>query len=187
MQNVPSTANTSAKELGDSAGISQSDIRDPMTGRTTHTSDSNPQRIAEAAALRELERLLGFPVAGERIDLGEGFSANVDGMSRENHFICEIYSRIGKLQTAQIEKVASDILKLQVIERALGGDWRKAICFADEQAAKSFRNKSWYARAAKDLGVEILVVRLPEHIREGVLRAQARQVMVNKVLGDSER
>jgi len=108
----------------------------------------------------------------------------VDGINRDRRFICEIYSRIGKLQAAQVEKVASDILKLGVLERALGGVWRKAMCFADETAANVLRNRSWLAKASKDLGVEVIVLSLPDTVRKAVLAAQTRQVMVNKVTSD---
>jgi len=155
-----------------------------MGRKTAHPSDSDAQRHAEVASLRELEKRLGFPVAGERVELGDGYFANVDGINRDRRFICEIYSRIGKLQAAQVEKVASDILKLGVLERALGGTWRKAMCFADETAANVLRNRSWLAKASKDLGVEVIVLSLPDSVRKAVLAAQTRQIMVNRVTSD---
>lgn len=155
-----------------------------MTRRAPHPSDSDAQRDAEVASLRELEKRLGFPVAGERVELADGYFANVDGINRDRRFICEIYSRIGKVQAAQVEKVASDILKLGVLERALGGVWRKAMCFADETAANVLRNRSWLAKASKDLGVEVIVLSLPDTVRKAVLAAQNRQVMANKVTSD---
>jgi hypothetical protein len=109
----------------------------------------------------------------------------VDGINRECRFICEVYSRIGRLQAAQVEKVASDVLKLGVLERALGGVWRKAMCFADDTAANVLRNRSWLARAARESGVEVIIVPLPEDVRAMVLAAQERQVMVNKVVVES--
>jgi hypothetical protein len=151
-----------------------------MARKVAHPSASDAQQDAETALLRELERRFGFRVAGERVELGNGCYANVDGINREHRFICEIYCRIGKLQTAQVEKVASDVLKLGVIERALGGVWRKAICFADDTAANTLRNRSWLATAAQQSGVEVIVAQLPEDVRANVLVAQARQVMVNK-------
>jgi hypothetical protein len=155
-----------------------------MGRKTSHPSDSDAQRDAEVASLRELEKRLGFPVAGERVELNGGCFANVDGINRERRFICEIYSRIGKLQAAQVEKVASDVLKLGVLERALGGTWRKAMCFADETAANVLRNRSWLAKASKDLGVEVIVLSLPDAVRKAVLAAQTRQIMVNRVTSD---
>jgi hypothetical protein len=155
-----------------------------MTRAVPHPSDSLAQRSAETALLVELGRVLGFTVAGDRIDLHDGCFANVDGINREHRFICEVYSRIGKLQAAQVEKVASDVLKRSVLERALGGKWRKAMCFADETAATVLRNRSWLAKAARDMNVEVIVAMLPKDVREAVLAAQVRQFMTNKVSDD---
>lgn len=155
-----------------------------MKRTAAHPSDSLAQRSAEAALLVELGRSLGFPLAGDRVDLENGCFANVDGINREHRFICEVYSRIGKLQAAQVEKVASDVLKLSVLERALGGTWRKAMCFVDETAANTLRNRSWLAKAARDTNIEVIVTPLPSQLREAVLAAQVRQVMINKVTND---
>jgi len=151
-----------------------------MKPRAVHPSDSVAQRTAEAALLADLERQLGFPVRSERIRLDDGCVADVDGINREHRFLCEIYSRIGKLQAAQVEKVASDILKLTFLARTLGGNWRKVVCFADNTAANTLRNRSWLAAAARAAGVEVIVANLPPDVREAVLKAQAQQVMVNK-------
>lgn len=153
-----------------------------LTKSVAHPSDSLAQRAAEAALLQQLSASLGFKVSGDRVDLRDGCFSNVDGINRDNRFICEVYSRIGKLQAAQVEKVASDVLKLTVLERALGGRWRKAICFADGVAANVLRNRSWLALAARQAEVEVIVVPLPEAVREAVLAAQTRQVMTNKVV-----
>lgn len=155
-----------------------------MTQTAAHPSDSLAQRSAEAALLVELGRILGFAVAGDRVDLEDGCFANVDGINREHRFICEVYSRIGKLQAAQVEKVASDVLKLSVLEHALGGKWRKAMCFADKTAANVLRNRSWLAKAARDTNVEVIVVPLPQGVHDAVLAAQVRQFMTNKVTND---
>lgn len=154
-----------------------------MTRAVPHPSDSLAQRSAETALLIELGRVLGFAIAGGRIDPRDGCVANVDGINREHRFICEVYSRIGKLQAAQVEKVASDVLKLSVLERALGGKWRKAMCFADETAATVLRNRSWLAKAARDTNIEVIVAALPRDVHKAVLAAQVRQFMTNKAAG----
>jgi hypothetical protein len=151
-----------------------------MNNPKGHPSDSAAQRGAEAEVLTQLSGQIGFTVLGNRLDLGGDCSVMVDGINREHRFICEVYSRVGKLQAAQVEKVASDILKLTFIEQRLGGSWRKAVCFVDEMAADTLRNRSWLAAAAKAAGIEVVVVDLSPQTREAVLKAQALQVMVNK-------
>lgn len=153
-----------------------------MFSLPAHPSDSSAQRAAEAAVLAALTSQLGFSILGGRVDVGNGCFMNVDGINVEQRFACEVFSRIGKLQAAQVEKVASDVLKLAFVEKVLGGNWRKVACFVDETAANTLRNRSWLARAAETVGVQVLVVELPPHLHESVVAAQARQVMVNKVL-----
>ena len=149
-----------------------------------HPSDSLAQRNAEAAVLLELDRQLGFAVRGEWVAVGDGCHINVDGINRDHRFLCEVFSRIGKLQAAQVEKVASDILKLTFLAQTLGGPWRKAMCFASDEAANVLRNRSWLGKAAKASDIEIIVVKLPPDLHQEVVAAQVRQMMVNKVRND---
>ena len=130
--------------------------------------------------LSALSTRLGFSVRSERIRLGDDCVVHVDGVNREHRFACEVFSRIGPLKAAQVEKVASDVLKLSLLEKVLGGKWRKALCFVDEQAASTLKNRSWLARAAREAHVEVLVIRLPDDLHQRVLVAQRRQMMVNK-------
>ena len=76
--------------------------------------------------------------------------------------------------------MASDLLKMELVERLKGGQWRKIFCFGDSQAAKLLLGKSWLAAAANRLNVEIHVATLPETEREKLIAAQSRQVMINK-------
>lgn len=149
-----------------------------------HPSDSSAQRSAEDALISLLSTKLGFSVLSASLTLESGCSVKVDGINREHRFLCEVYCRIGKLKPAQLHKVASDILKLSMLERALGGSWRKAICFADEDAASALRNRSWLAVAAKEVNVEVVVLALPAAARAAVLSAQECQFMTNKVTSD---
>jgi hypothetical protein len=112
--------------------------------------------------------------------LNESSSVQLDGIDEKNQVVCEIYARIGRLKGSQPDKVASDLLKLCLIEQLRGSAWRKILCFASPEAAKIVLGKSWLAAAAKHFGVEVHVVALPENERELLLAAQARQIMVNK-------
>lgn len=152
-----------------------------MAQPPVHPSDSVEQRLGETTILTDLSAQLGFPLAGgETITFSDGSCVKVDGVNREHRYLCEIYCRLGFLQAAQVEKVASDILKLMLVERMLGGEWRKVCCFADERAARVLRGRSWLATAARVMSVEAVVVALPPELHQSVMAAQQRQVMVNK-------
>lgn len=151
-----------------------------MAGPLRHASDSLEQREAEVVVLKLVQHELGCDLASESLAIGDGVSVRLDGINRDRHVLCEIYCRIGRLKGSQPDKVAADMLKLVLVERALGGQWRKLICFADHDAAKSFRGKSWLAAAVTRMGFEILVVELPAEVKTQLIAAQRRQVMVNE-------
>jgi hypothetical protein len=149
-----------------------------------HASDSKEQQLAEAQVLTGLNAQLQISMKPGRVDLSEeGGYVAVDGIDRANRTICEVYCRIGPLTPAQAHKVSSDILKLTLAAQSLGGTWRKLIAFIDRQALASVSGRSWRSLAAKQHGVEFLVVNLPADTLEGILAAQTRQIMVNPVVG----
>ena len=150
-----------------------------MPSRRAHPSDSHEQRAAEAIVLAQLSEHLGFSVRNGVIRFDDGRQVNVDGVNHEHRYLCEVFCRIGVLQAAQVEKVASDILKLTLVERMLGGQWRKECCFVDERAAGLLSGRSWVAAAAQAVGVEPVVMKLPSEHHQAVLMAQRRQVMTN--------
>lgn len=145
-----------------------------------HPSRSNEQQSAEEIALEYLNLALGLSLVPSRLDLSESVHVQLDGLDEKRRTVCEIYARIGMLKGAQSDKVASDLLKMEVVERLKGGRWRKIFCFCDAQAAVLLQGKSWLASAAKRLNVEVYVTTLPDAIREKIIAAQDRQMMVNK-------
>ena len=141
----------------------------------THKSDSLAQRTSEPVVLTQLNSDLNLTLQSQVINLPNGTSVQVDGFDEDMKTACEIYSRVGKLKGSQPDKLASDILKLILIERHLGGTWRKIICFVDTEAAKSLTNSSWLASTCKTFSIEVVTVAIPVNIRESLLRAQTVQ------------
>jgi hypothetical protein len=144
-------------------------------------SDSSEQSAAELLMLRELNRELGLSLSPQSVTIAGAGTVKLDGLDPGNRVLCEAYARIGALHGSQPDKVAGDILKMLLVEKAKGGDWRKIYCFADNSAARNLRGRSWLADVARRFGVEVRVVSLPQHVRASVKAAQARQVMVNRL------
>jgi len=143
-----------------------------------HLSDSSEQQAAEEIMLSSLEAQLACkfePNAELPIDVG----VKPDAIDSINKIVVEVYARVGEVKGAQLHKIKGDILKLALIEKRLGTNWRKIMCFASNEAAKYVQGKSWVAEAAREFGVEIFVVELPEEHKENVISAQKRQRMVN--------
>jgi len=126
--------------------------------------ESIAQQLAEQSIRAELEKEVGFILRKERFLLGDGRELEVDAANKDKLFFAEICTRLGKLQPAHLEKVASDILKLLFIERTLDVQCNKALCFANATWKTYFQGRSWIAAAAASYDVRIVVVGLPEEI-----------------------
>lgn len=145
---------------------------------TPRKSDSLEQQAAEIEMLRALEAKLGLRFDSNAtlpIDVG----VQPDAIDTKNKTVAEAYARIGAVKGAQLHKIKGDILKLALIGRRLGDDWRKVFCFASNEAAGYASENSWVAEAAHEFAIEVIVVEIPDDVRESVVHAQSRQRMVN--------
>ncbi len=145
---------------------------------TMHKSDSLEQRSAEDLAREWLSSQLGQSLTYGAVKLSK-CSVQIDGYNEQAKIACEIYCRVGKLKGSQPDKIASDILKLVLVEREIGGEWTKVICFVDNEAAKVLNKLSWLSTIAADLGVQCLVAPISDEVKQKILLAQNRQKMVN--------
>lgn len=145
-----------------------------------HLSDSSVQRQAEAAIIAAAADLLGLDLLASpgRITLAGDVWVEVDARAPDSSVFVEAYARQGPLKGAQLKKIGQDILKLALLQReaAFSGS-RAIIAFASEEARDSVRG--WLRRAADAFGVQLLVVPIPEDLRNEILAAQSRQMMVN--------
>ncbi len=90
----------------------------------------------------------------------------------------EACARQGRLKGAQLRKVAQDILKLALLqEGSESKSIERFIVFASTEAEQSV--KGWVREAAERFGIRFLVVDVPQELRDSILTAQSRQVMVN--------
>lgn len=137
--------------------------------------DSSEQRDAEAILLAALGERLGVPLAPARVFLPDGSYVDVDGLGADPAVLVEAWAHQGSPKSAQRNKVLADALKLVHVASQLPVPHRKVLCLSDEEAARPFVGRSWYAGALRSMGVEVLVVPLPGPWRERILAAQARQ------------
>ncbi len=108
-----------------------------------HASSSKEQQKAEKIILGELNSKLGLSLSPSRLQLSDSVQVQLDGLDENNRVVCEVYARIGSLKGSQPDKVASDLLKMELVKQLKGGKWRKIFCFADSEAAKLLQGKSW--------------------------------------------
>jgi hypothetical protein len=161
----------------DALGFTMIDIS--LRGR--HASDSSEQQKAEVVALGLANEKLSVTLHRDRLTFPRGVCIDVDGIDHERRVLCEVYCRLGILKPAHKHKVASDMLKLILAERELGGTWRKVICLVDDEAFRTISGRSWLKAVADRFGVELITVALPADVRALVKAAQGRQLMQNAV------
>lgn len=149
-----------------------------------HASNSREQQIAEIYILQALNNNKdnnkdGYNLESTKLKLSSGSTVQLDGFDKDKQVICEIYARVGKLKGGQPDKVASDFLKMLLVEKELNKSFTKIFCFASEEASSYIEGKSWLGLVAKKFDIIIKTIELPAKIKEKIKRAQNRQKMVN--------
>lgn len=140
-----------------------------------HPSDSSEQQQAHKQILKLLNKTLSLNLVSKKLLIGDTLFQS-DGYSSEPPVLCEIYSRIGAMKVAQHNKISKDILKMLLIEKLSSKSFRKIIAFANEAAAQPFLDgESWYAKLKEHFGIEVLIVQIPEELKNSILQAQKRQ------------
>lgn len=106
----------------------------------------------------------------------EGKHFQVDGYSENPPILCEIFARIGKMKSAQRDKVCKDILKMLLIEKLSNKKFKKYIVFADSETYNSFlTEKSWYQGLNNAIGIEFYFVNLSKSLKQKIKAAQIKQ------------
>jgi len=147
----------------------------PVTARPPGS--STEQREAERVMLDLLGAQLGLVLGPLPIRLTSGQRIAVDGGDQAGTVIVECWAHQGPPKAAQRHKVLSDAFKLSWVGGMSYPRPRRILCFSDEAAAAPFRpeSRSWAARALQDFDIEVVVVQLPDSVRQMILNAQRRQ------------
>jgi len=137
--------------------------------------DTAEQRTAEAVILAAVGAELGVSLTPRRLLLGDGVYIEVDGVCDEPPVLCEVWAHQGPSKVAQGHKVLHDALKLFLAAEVRTPRPRLVLALTDAAATSRFRGRSWYALALHRLGVELLVVDIPQDLRDTLRAAQTRQ------------
>ena len=146
-----------------------------------HPSDSQAQRDAEKWIFQQIQREVAVPLeANPRIALpGAGCSMRPDFYSEEPPVAGEIFAHVGALRAGQTHKLATDILKLTLLDKATGRSYRKIIGICDPAVERYLHGDSWLAGCVREFGIEVIYVPLDGAEIERLQEAQRRQTMVN--------
>jgi hypothetical protein len=151
-------------------------MTDPDPDVSIAAGDSAEQREAEVVILAELARQIGIPLAPRKFPLEAGVIVTVDGASQHPPVLVEIWAHQGPPKPAQKAKVIADAFKLLWLDLSFFDKRaRKILALSDDAAAGHFRGHTWVALALRDLGIEVIVVQLPDTMKAQIRRAQGRQ------------
>jgi hypothetical protein len=152
-------------------------VLDRDDGYTLPAGSSREQREAERLMLDLLGVHLGLPLQPATIGIPSGARVEVDGTDEKRTVLVECWSHLGPPKPAQRNKVLADAFKLSWVSSNLHPRPRLVLCFADRAAAAPFipGGRSWAARALRDAGIGVMVIDLPDDVREDLLTAQTRR------------
>lgn len=146
----------------------------------TGKSKATEQQEAEKYLSLELEKWIGCTLEkNARVYLANGVHIEPDLYSEKEKTVCEIYAHIGKLKVGQQHKISQDILKMILLEKSRGVTYRKIIITLDDEVEKFLKGKSFIAESIRQFGIEIKRVEISKEMKEQIVTAQKRQVMIN--------
>ena len=147
-----------------------------------HKSSSHVQMQAEELIFKKVENILNLKLEkNKNIYLADNKYTYIqpDFYSSENSIIGEIFAHIGKPKKAQDNKIANDILKMLLLEKITGKEYRKIIAICDETEMKKLQGDSVLAESIRQFGIEILFIEIDDNTRKQILEAQEHQKMTN--------
>ena len=146
----------------------------------TTRSNSEEQRSIENYVIREIERILGFPLERNvSVQLADSIYINPDFYSNDQTIVGEIYAHVGTLKVGQQRKISQDILKLLLLDKSKDMSYRKIITIVDDTVEKYLKGKSFIAESIRQFGIEIIRINLPDELYCKIQNAQSRQNLIN--------
>ena len=148
----------------------------------THKSSSLEQKEAENQIFMMVEELLGVKLENnQKIFLADNAFTYIqpDFYSESECIVGEIFAHIGKPKKAQDNKIANDVLKMLLLEKITGKQFRKILVVCDEEEQKKLQGLSALAESIRQFGIEIIRIEIDDDLRDKILTAQKRQKMIN--------
>ena len=147
-----------------------------------HKSSSHIQIQAEEMMFSKIEHLFEIKFEkNKKIYLADNTYTYMqpDFYSEEFSIVGEIFAHIGKPKKAQDNKISNDILKMLLLDKISGKQYRKIIAVCDKKEMKKLMGQSVLAESIRQFGVEVILVELDEDMRNKILKAQETQRMTN--------
>jgi hypothetical protein len=148
----------------------------------TSKSCSTEQKEAEKYIFEIVQNQIGENLkANPKIFLADNAFTYIqpDFYSENGRIVGEIFANIGKPKKAQDNKIANDILKMLLLEKVTGKQYRKIIVVCDEAEEKKLLGLSALAESIRQFEIEVIKIEISEDVRSTIIVAQDRQIMKN--------
>lgn len=147
-----------------------------------HKSSSHVQMQAEEMMFQKVEELLKMKFEkNPKIYLANNAFTYIqpDFYSENDCVIGEIFAHIGKPKKAQDNKIANDILKMLLLDKVTGKNFRKILVVCDAAEEKKLHGQSALAESIRQFGIEIIYIEIDEKMKNQIVKAQEMQKMTN--------
>ncbi len=146
----------------------------------TSKSSSHEQQQAEKFIAGLVEEWIGCSLSKNiHVVISDGIHIEPDLYSEDNRIIGEVFTHIGGVKVGQQHKLSQDILKMLLLEKSRGVQYRKIFVIVDDKVEKYLNGKSFVAESIRRFNIEIKRIYLPAEMCETIANAQKRQIMVN--------
>jgi hypothetical protein len=116
-----------------------------------------PESI-ERAMLLALGAEFGVELRPRSIDLGDGSRLEIEGADDAGKLLIQMVGNQGTFRSLHRNKVMADMFKLTWLRTAIYPESRIILCVS-ETVAQVFSPSGWTTRAARDLGIEVMLFR----------------------------
>lgn len=147
-----------------------------------HKLSSHVQMQAEEMMFQKVEELLKMKFEkNPKIYLADNAFTYIqpDFYSENDCVIGEIFAHIGKPKKAQDNKIANDILKMLLLDKITGKNFRKILVVCDAAEEKKLHGQSALAESIRQFGIEIIYIEIDEKMKNQIVKAQEMQKMTN--------
>lgn len=148
----------------------------------SYKSSSHVQMQAENLILQRVEELLEIRFErNKKIYLADNAFTYMqpDFYSEEHRIVGEIFAHIGKPKKAQDNKIANDILKMLLLEKITGKQYRKILVVCDAAEKKKLEGQSVLAESIRQFRIEVMHIEIDEETKLQIMAAQELQKMTN--------
>lgn len=148
----------------------------------SYKSSSHVQMHAENVIFQKVEELLSIRFErNKKIYLADNAFTYMqpDFYSEEHCIVGEIFAHIGKPKKAQDNKIANDVLKMLLLEKVTGKQYRKILVVCDAAEKKKLEGQSVLAESIRQFNIEVLHIEIDADMQKQILAAQELQKMTN--------